>query len=116
MAKISLISFLDMDTGGYHTASSWQAAKDSEFEEVIDESLEDEVNLTSWSTPLPKIPPEEGYYSDLDELYFRVKVHIYDSVSDWFELPVCKQDNSKITVVLIDGSIEILTDTIDIKE
>lgn len=72
----------DIGTGGKHNMTTWQVAKDSNFHKIIDQSLEDPVNILTWSTPLPKLPEDkadqlaEEFYSDLPTLYLRVKIHV----------------------------------------
>lgn len=72
----------DIGTGGKHNMTTWQVAKDSNFHKIIDESLEDHINILTWSTPLPKLPEDkvdqtvEEFYSDLQTLYLRVKIHV----------------------------------------
>ena len=72
-------------------ASSWQVALDSEFKIIIDETIEDNKNITTWTSPLPK-KDGSGFYSDLSKFYCRVKYHTYEFESDWYVLP---NDNNK---------------------
>lgn len=80
--------YIDIGTQGVHNMTTWQVAKDSYFYKIIDESIEDHVNVTSWKTPLPKLPEDkvdpngEEYYSDVQTLYVRVKIHVGDIVRD----------------------------------
>jgi hypothetical protein len=84
MAKLEINDYIDIGTGGFHNATSWQVAKDPEFKEIIDESLKDTVNVKEWHTMLPKRPEDgPGYYADLDMLYARVKVHVDEYESPW---------------------------------
>jgi len=99
MAKLVINSYQDVGTGGFHNASSWQVAKDPAFTKIIDESLNDTVNVTEWYTMLPKLPEDgPGYYADLDLLYARVKVHVDEHVSPWFELEPKNQNIQDITI------------------
>lgn len=74
--------YIDIGTGGKHNLTSWQVAKDIHFFKIIDQSLEDPINLTQWTTPLPKLPEDkidqtkDEFYSDLETLYVRVKIHV----------------------------------------
>jgi hypothetical protein len=116
MAKVYLDKFEDLGTSGIHSATSWQVAKDPEFTKIIDESLEDKVNLISWNTPLPKLQEDivEGevypYYSDLTALYARVKVHIDETVSNWFVLGPKSQLVQKVIITENDKE-DIWTDS-----
>lgn len=99
--------YIDVGSGGHHAFTSWQVAKDKYFQKIIDESLEDPINLFSWTTPLPKLkedkddPNAEEFYSNLDTLYARAKIHIGEAIvgqdgtviskkisssSDWVEI------------------------------
>ena len=103
MAKIVVNDYIDIGTGGFHNATSWQIAKDSEFTKIIDESLIDTVNVKSWHSMLPKleedkVPGESNYYADLDILYARVKIHVDEHESPWF---VCEPKNQNIQDVVI---------------
>jgi len=100
LASIKIIDYIDVGSGGLHSATSWQIAKDSEFKFIIDESLNDQVNIKEWHSMLPKLPIDGvGYYADLDELYARVKIHVgEDNVSEWFPLDPESQNIQDVTI------------------
>lgn len=97
MATIKLHDYIDYGTGGYLTAVSYQFALDVNFTKIIDESLHDTVNLTEWTSMLPKIG-EAGYYADLDKLYARVKVHVDEYSSPWFILTPQNQNIQDVVI------------------
>lgn len=97
MAKITIIDIIDVGSGSYHNATSWQVALDPEFTQIIDESLIDTVNVKEWHSMLPKISGS-GYYADLDLLYARVKVHIDNYESPWFILRPKSQNIQNVTI------------------
>lgn len=99
MARIELKDYMDIATKGMPTATSWQVALDKDFKNIIDESLENKESIYEWITPLPKIDNPDDFYDDLDELYCRVKLHIYDTVSDWFVFPVNTQKDYEINYI-----------------
>jgi len=106
MATLRINDYFDLGTKGYHNASSWQVALDPEFTQIIDESLNDTVNVKEWKTMLPMIGGG-GYYADLDNLYGRVKVHIDNTVSDWFVLAPKNQNDQ--TVIYTEGDVTVKT-------
>ena len=112
MAAIKLLDFVDYGTGGYLTAVSYQFALDPEFTQIIDESLHDTVNLTEWTSMLPKIGLP-GYYADLDKLYARIKVHVDEYESEWYVLPPQNQ-NIQNVVITEEGKEPIFTTSIAI--
>lgn len=107
MAKLTIESYIDIGTGGYHNASSWQVALDPEFTQIIDQSINDKVNVKEWHSMLPKLNGA-GYYADLDALYARVKVHVDDYESPWFVLPPQSQ-NIQLVRITEDGKDDIIT-------
>ena len=106
MAMLYIGDYIDFATKGYHNASSWQVALDPEFTKIIDESLEDKINVESWNTPLPKIGAD-GYYKNMDQLFARVKVHIFNSVSPWFVIhePI-NQNEQEVEYTYPDGTVK----------
>lgn len=97
MAHIILDDYIDVGSGGDHDATSWQVAVDPEFKYIIDESLHDTVNLTRWYTMLPKIDGD-GYYADLSEVYARVKIHVREHESPWFNLGPADQNAQQVRI------------------
>ena len=95
MAMFYIDDYIDFGTKGYHSATSWQVALDPNFTKIVDESIEDKINVKEWNSPLPKIDAN-GYYKDLDNLYVRVKVHIFNSVSPWFVIKEPINQNNQI--------------------
>lgn len=94
-----------------HVATSYQVAKDKDYKIIVDQSLSDVKNLTSWNTPLKMLPIDgDGYYADLCKLYTRVKLHIGNSVSIWYELPPITQRYQKV-VITQRGKDDIVTDS-----
>ena len=106
MAQLELKDFIDINTGLFISATSWQVSLDSNFTQIIDESLADEINIYEWNTKLPKID-ESGFYADLDNLYARVKVHIGETVSEWFVMEPKSQNQQTIVVNDTDGSTTV---------
>jgi len=104
MALLRIIDLIDINTKGFHNATSWQFALDPDFTQIIDESLKDTVNVKEWHSMLPKITGD-GYYADLDKLYARAKVWIDDNVSEWLEFTPLNQNDQTIIVTELDGSI-----------
>lgn len=99
MAKLELLDHIDMATGGYHTATSYQFAKDPLFEKIIDESIHDTVNKKVWYSMLPRLEEDGiGYYNDLPMLYGRVRVHIDEYYSPWFEVEPRSQLDYPVTI------------------
>ena len=109
MATLYLNGYRDTGTASNLTATSWQFAKDKEFTKIIDESIEDTTNLRSWSSKLPKLdedkvdPDKEEYYSDLKELWGRVKIHVGDYESDWVIIGPQDQTKQYVKVKYEDG-------------
>lgn len=113
MAHIKVIDYIDVGTGGYHNATSYQIAKDPEFEKIIDQSLKDTVNVNIWHSMLPKldedkVPGEPLYYADASALYGRVKVWVDDFESRWFNTPVVDQ-NVQDVIITEEGKEDIIT-------
>lgn len=107
MAMLYITDYIDFATKGYHNKSSWQVALDPDFTQIVDESLNDLVNVTEWNTPLPKIGGV-GFYKDMDQLFARVKVHIFNSESPWYVInePI-NQNNQIVKYTYPDGTIRI---------
>jgi len=82
MAQFKLTNFIDVGCHGYHTATSWKVTLDQPGQQIIDKSLVDHSNLTTWQSPLPD--GNGGYYSDLDKVHLWVRVHILGTASPWF--------------------------------
>lgn len=104
MARLYLRDFEWFCTDGHHTATSWQVAKDENFELLIDQSLDDKVNLTEWNTRLPKraediaLGEEYPFYGDETELYARAKVHMGKTESNWFPIGPKSQTVQKVII------------------
>lgn len=113
MAKLTILDVLDVGTGGFHNATSWQVALDPDFTQIIDESLKDTVNVTEWHSMLPNIEGS-GYYADLDNLYARVKAHVDDYESPWFVLTP-KSQNIQNVIITEKGKEDIHTNSAAIK-
>jgi len=113
MAKIVINDYIDVGTGGFHNATSWQIAKDPDFNKVIDESLHDTTNVKEWHSMLPKLEEdkvngESNYYADLTELYARVKIHVDEHESPWFNVGP-KNQNIQDIIITEDGEEDIHT-------
>lgn len=109
MAHFKLLDFIEIGCGARHTAVSWQVASDENFDDIIDESLEDTENLWEWHSMLPK--SSGGYHADLDELYLRVKVHIDDNVSPWYVVGPANQNLQMITINALDETQTVVSST-----
>ena len=114
MAMLYITDYMDFATKGYHNASSWEVALDPDFNNIIDSSYEDKVNVKSWNTPLPRINAS-GFYKDIDHLYARVKVHIFNSVSPWFDISdQLNQNKQVVKYTYPDEHVEIIEDSLEI--
>lgn len=104
MASLTVNSYIDIGTGGVHNMSSWQFAKDEEFTQIIDQSMEDEINIKKWHSKLPKReedksdPDAEEYYTELDVLWGRVKIRVGETWSDWYVIGPKSQRNQRVMV------------------
>jgi len=108
MALFSLEDYMDFDTIGVITATSWEAALDPDFTQIIDSSYEDKINIREWYTKLPVIGNTNGScYSDLSNVYGRVKIHIDDVTSPWYELAPLNQNDQVIKVRELNRDITI---------
>ena len=92
-----------------HSATDWQVAVDPDFDQIVDESFKDTENLVEWHTPLKKINVEEGFYSDEDILYARVRVWFKNESSQWF--PLDDNQNYQKVIITQDGKDDIHTDS-----
>lgn len=84
MAKISIIDFIDIGTGGPHDATTWKVFKDEEKTILLDESIEDTNNLLVWHSPLPMEDNSGNFYKDLRGFYVEVTIHANGHTSDPF--------------------------------
>jgi len=105
MARFEINDYMDIGTIGYHDATTWEVALDEEFTQVIDTSVHDFVNVTTWNSPLPVINGE-GVYKDLDKLYLRVKIHIGDTTSPWYVAEYKNQNKQIVNFVENDEIVE----------
>lgn len=116
MARLKLIDFIDVGSGGPITAIEYQVAKDPDFTLLIDEEMKTEGDLKEWITPLPKRPEDgEGHYKDLPEIYGRLKIYSGDNQeysSEWFSCPVESQLSYPIKITDGDKVIETTTDAL----
>lgn len=106
MAYIIFDDFIDVGTGGFHEATSYQFATDPDFINIIDENLNDEINLRRWHSMLPK--GDGTYYADLDNLYARVMIRVGGFWSPWFTVAPQSQNIQNITITQ-DGKDPIQT-------
>lgn len=94
MATLKVLEYTDIGTGSDHTASSWIFSKDKDRQIIIDQSLRDEENVKQWSSQLPKLQEDllegeelgKAFYSDLDELYGHVQIHVGKTTSPWYTM------------------------------
>lgn len=111
MAYMEILDYTDIGTGASHDATSWQFAKDPDFTQIIDESLNDTVNIKKWVSMLPKRPEDgDGYYKDLDMVYGRFKIHAGGYESRWFEAEPKSQNYQEVTITE-EGQEDIITDS-----
>lgn len=116
MASMSVEKYIDIGTGGTHHSSSWQFAKDPEFTKIIDQSLKDHINVKKWHSMLPKLPEDktdpsaDEYYTDLDEIWGRVKIHVGETDSDWFVIGPRSQRLQRVLVTDNTGDEELTED------
>jgi len=111
MAKFVVSDYYDFGTNGFHNATSWQVATDENFEDIIDESLEDKINVTEWHSPLKK--KGGGYHKTLDVVYVRVKIHIDNTVSDWFVGTTANQNDQEL-IYTMNGVVIDTANSLDI--
>lgn len=103
MARLIVGDYVEVLTNGIITAVDYQVAKDENFEQIIDESMDDKINLEYWDTPLPKreedkIEGESEFYSDLEVIYGRIRIHIDNTVSDWVVIGPYSQTKQKVLI------------------
>ena len=96
MATFCFSEHRSLGAKGMPTAGTWEVALDPSFTQIIDRTVNNPDAIYTWNSPLPKIG-EPGYYVDLPELHVRMKLHIHNSVSDWYVLPVVDQRDQQIT-------------------
>ena len=113
MAYIRVLDYIDIGTGGYLDAVSYQIAKDKDFTKIIDESLHDTIHTDVWHSMLPKLPEDKkpgtsDYYADEDELWARVKVHIGKHESPWVVLKPGNQNKQNV-IITEEGKEDIHT-------
>lgn len=102
MAHINVYDYIaiGLDMTG-HTGTSYQVALDPEFENIIDQSINNTQDLLYWNTPLP-MPVVDGekprFYKDVRNLYSRIKLHFGNHTSPWWELS--KEDQKVQDVVM----------------
>ena len=116
MATFCFLDHRSLGAKGRPTGGTWEAALDSSFTQIIDRTINNPNAIYSWTSPLPKIG-EPGYYVDLPELHARMKLHIHDSVSDWYVLPVVDQRDQEITTTengVVTGTFNTITHGIGI--
>ena len=106
MAEFKLNSFLDIGTQGYHDATSWRVTLDQAGDQIIDESIEDHVNLTTWRSPLPD--GNGGFYGDLDRVYLWVRVHILGTASPWTMVGWGNQNDQSFTITQNNQIVEVV--------
>ena len=107
MAIFTIDDYISFGTKGYHNATTWEVATDENFENIIDRSYKDRVNVTVWHSPLPK-PDGSGYYADLSTVYCRAKIWIDDvEANDWFYMKVQNQNEQKV-IYTEDGKEDIV--------
>lgn len=76
MAKFMITDYIDIGSGGPHGATTWKVFKDATKTILLDESIFDEVNKTTWHSPLKKEGAEDEFYSDLEGFYVEVTMHM----------------------------------------
>jgi oligoendopeptidase F len=105
MAKFRVGEYLDILTNGYHNATTWEAALDPEFTQIIDKVEESKEFLKEWVTPLPTLEDPNKFYKDLENVYVRVKIHIDNTESNWVVLNSLNQREQLVLIVGLDGEI-----------
>lgn len=123
MATMKLENVISFSTIVGHTATDWEMATDPDFNDIIDASYMDRINLLEWNSPLPD--GTGGFHKYLPNVYARARVHYRDPeskitnlasspeydendhvvVSDWFVLSDTQQEQ-EVTITYPDGSIE----------
>lgn len=109
MAKITLGNIKFLGNISRHTATSYQIAKDPDFKDIIDESIEDKTNLFSFESPLPD--GNGGFYKDLPAIYCRFKFHFSEQTSKWFYIDPENQNTQETIFIHEDGTTEIYSES-----
>ena len=116
MATFCFLDHYSLGAKGRPTGSTWEVALDSSFTQIIDRTTNNPDAIYSWTSPLPKIG-KPGYYTDLPELHVRMRLHIHNSASNWFVLPVVDQRDQEISTTedgVVTGTFNTITDGIGI--
>ena len=111
MAHIRINDYIDIGSGGVHYATDWQIATDPQFVNILDQSMNDEVNLRLWYSMLAK-PDGNGYYSSTDmiPLYARVRIYVGNTQSDWFNAEIESQE-PQVVIITENGAVIRITDS-----
>lgn len=108
-----VLDYIDVGSSSPHTATSWEVAKDKDFNTILDSSYSDEVNVKKWHSMLPK-EDSSGYYKDLEAVYVRFKIHCGEHTSDWFYIEPKSQMKMDIKITK-QGEVLKETTATDIK-
>lgn len=99
MAKLCIRDYVSIGMVRPPTAVSWQVSLDKDFKDIIDESIKDNVNITSWTTPLKKIGSNNEYYKNLDNLYSRISLWYDDLDTPWYTVDKANQNMQELIFV-----------------
>ena len=114
MAVFKLIDYIDFDTDHEILSVSWQAAIDPAYVNIIDQSLNDNINKLEWYSMLPVIGATDGScYADLTNVYSRVMIHMRGADSPWCDMAPLNQNDQTIKYKELDGTVTTYNTIID---
>lgn len=90
-----------------HTATSYQFAKDKDFKQIIDESLENKIDKFQWHSPLVVDGTKQ---CTMTKVYARYKLHFDTQESEWITFEVENQMTQAIKYINENGTIESYTE------
>lgn len=100
MATVIVKDYKDIGTGAVHDATTYVIMKgwDKQYEKdpltypkIIDKSIKNKKDYKKWKSPMPKLQEDlldgevlgEAFYSELDDIYVAIKIHVGKSESGW---------------------------------
>lgn len=94
MATFKILNIETFALSEPHTSTDWEIAKDREFKEILDSSIEDPVNLLEWRTP---ILTSDGPYDGGYPVYGRIRVRYGLVPSPYYYFDPCNERGIEIT-------------------
>lgn len=117
MAVFTIDKFDTIGTDRLVDATSWEAASDPDFTNIIDHryfkrATRDDPDIFTWVTPL--LDPSGIPYADLDTVFCRMKIHAGDTCSqNWYNVGPANQ-NDQIVEYRRDGVIYKTANSLEI--